>query len=100
MNEGFSNSILEKMATELPVIATDIGGNKEAIANGQTGFIIAPGDRAALVQKLRTLQADEALRFRMGAAARQRAERLFSLDSMIERHSDLYDSMMQPGRGA
>jgi glycosyltransferase involved in cell wall biosynthesis len=98
-NEGFSNSILEKMATGLPVIVTDIGGNKEAVADEQTGFVIAPGDQAALTKKLRVLHADAALRSNMGIAARQRAEHLFSLESMIARHSDLYASMMQPDGG-
>jgi glycosyltransferase involved in cell wall biosynthesis len=99
INEGFSNSILEKMATGLPVIATDIGGNKEAVADGKTGFVIAPGDREALGKNLRLLQADAAVRSNMGSAARLRAERLFSLQSMIDRHSNLYGSMMQPDTG-
>jgi glycosyltransferase involved in cell wall biosynthesis len=99
INEGFSNSILEKMATGLPVIVTDIGGNKEAVAEGQTGFVIAPGDQAALAKKLQVLHSDAGLRSSMGIAARRRAENLFSLESMIARHSDLYISMMQTDGG-
>jgi glycosyltransferase involved in cell wall biosynthesis len=99
MNEGFSNSILEKMATGLPVIATDIGGNKEAIVDGATGYIIAPGDLAALKARLRALHEDAALRGRLGAAGRQRAEDCFSLDAMIRRHGDLYLSMTRAQGG-
>jgi glycosyltransferase involved in cell wall biosynthesis len=95
INEGFSNSILEKKATGLPVIATDVGGNKEAIVEGVTGYIIAPRDGAALLDRLRRLRADRALRARMSAAARQRAIDLFSLPAMIRKHADLYESLSQ-----
>jgi len=94
MNEGFSNSILEKMATGLPVIVTDIGGNKEAVAEGENGFVIAPGDRAALARHLLNLRDDPASRARMGAASRRRVEQLFSLPGMIERHAGLYTSLV------
>jgi glycosyltransferase involved in cell wall biosynthesis len=93
INEGFSNSVLEKMASALPVIVTDVGGNREAVAEGETGFVIAPGDRAALVECLQRLYRDPDRRMRMGTAARQRVERLFSLQSMIDRHARLYLSM-------
>jgi glycosyltransferase involved in cell wall biosynthesis len=93
MNEGFSNSVLEKMATGVPVIVTDIGGNKEAVADGESGFVIAPGDQRALLTHLRTLHDDGALRLRMARESRQRVERLFSLQSMVQRHADLYLSM-------
>jgi glycosyltransferase involved in cell wall biosynthesis len=93
MNEGFSNSILEKMATGLPVIVTDIGGNKEAVAEGENGFVIAPGDRAALVRHLMTLRDDATSRARMGTASRRRVEQLFSLPSMIDRHAELYSAL-------
>jgi glycosyltransferase involved in cell wall biosynthesis len=93
INEGFSNSILEKMATGLPVIATDVGGNKEAIAEDVTGNIIAPRDGAALLDRLRRLRANRALRARMSAAARERAVDLFSLPAMIRKHTELYDSL-------
>lgn len=95
MNEGFSNSVLEKMATGLPLIVTDVGGNREAIADGVNGFVIAPRDGAALQRRLAELHADTQMRVRMGAASRERAMRLFSLDAMIRQHAELYRSLMK-----
>lgn len=93
INEGFSNSILEKMATGLPVIVTDVGGNKEAVAQGMNGYVIAPTDRQHLVEHLLTLYRDNELRARMSGASRERVEQLFSLQEMIRRHASLYVSM-------
>lgn len=93
INEGFSNSLLEKMAMGLPVIATDVGGNREAIAHGTNGYIIAPGDRAQLITLLLGLYRDPTLCARLGAASRARVEQLFSLQEMIRRHETLYTSM-------
>jgi glycosyltransferase involved in cell wall biosynthesis len=42
-NEGFSNSILEKMAMELPLVVTDVGGNKESVKDGYNGIVVSPG---------------------------------------------------------
>lgn len=99
INEGFSNSVLEKMSTGLPVIVTDIGGNKEAVAHGENGFVIAAGDLKQLVQHLLTLYRDLDLRRRMGHASRQRVEKLFSLGEMVNRHERLYLSMMSADGG-
>lgn len=99
INEGFSNSILEKMATGLPVIVTDVGGNKEAVAQGTNGYVIAPTDRQQLVQHLLTLYRDNELRARMSGASRERVEQLFSLQEMIRRHASLYVSMTGVDRG-
>ena len=68
-SEGFSNSILEYMAAELPVVATNVGGNPEAIDEGVTGFTCEPGDHGALAQHVRMiLDLDEQSRTRMGRA--------------------------------
>jgi len=98
INEGFSNSILEKMASGLPVVVTDVGGNKEAVAENVNGHVIAPRDLASLVRHLQKFHDDPALRARMGAASRERVEQLFSLDSMIDRHESLYAALPLPDR--
>ena len=98
INEGFSNSVLEKMATGLPLIVTDVGGNREAVVDGQTGFVIQPGDRMRLVELILRLYFDPALRQRLGAAARVRVQNLFSLEAMIARHAALYESLIANDR--
>jgi glycosyltransferase involved in cell wall biosynthesis len=94
MNEGFSNSIIEKMAMGLPLVVTRIGGNAEAVEDGVTGFVIPPRDLAALLNATAKLHDDPELRSRMGVAARRRAEDLFSLSQMIRRHESLYRSLL------
>jgi len=99
INEGFSNSVLEKMATGVPVIVTDVGGNKEAVIHGQHGYVIAPGDRTALEQHLLALYSDPALRARLAANSRTRVEEYFSLKQMIDRHESLYQAFAENGPG-
>ncbi|MEO8018903.1 MAG: glycosyltransferase family 4 protein, partial [Pseudomonadota bacterium] len=93
MNEGFSNSIIEKMAVGLPVVVTRIGGNAEAVEDGSTGLVIPPQDLASLLNAIGKLHDDPELRSRFGVAARRRAEDLFSLSQMIGRHESLYRSL-------
>jgi len=73
--EGFGLVYLEAGAHGLPVIAHDIGGVPEAVAHGETGLLVAPGDRAALTDAFSRLIADSGLRRRLGAAGRLRATR-------------------------
>jgi glycosyltransferase involved in cell wall biosynthesis len=94
-NEGFSNSIIEKMAMGLPLVVTDVGGNKEAVAHGINGFVIAPGAEDALVSALAQLARDPVRARAMGQASRARAEELFSLEQMIQRHEALYDGLLE-----
>lgn len=98
LNEGFSNSVLEKMATGLPLVVTDVGGNAEAVEHEVTGFVIQPGDHVSLEARLKLLHDDTSLRQSMGIAARSRAERLFSLESMVERHASLYQTIVSRDR--
>jgi sugar transferase (PEP-CTERM/EpsH1 system associated) len=88
--EGISNTVLEAMATGLPVIASATGGNLELIENDVTGMLTPPGDTAGLAQALRTYVKDPARRAGHGAAARRRAERVYSLSGMMNRYRELY----------
>jgi glycosyltransferase involved in cell wall biosynthesis len=94
-NEGFSNAVIEQMATGLPMIVTDVGGNAEAVAEGESGYVIAPGASAALAKALRRLYQDAPLRAAMGRAARARVEERFSLDEMCARHAQLYRALIE-----
>jgi len=90
ISEGMSNTLLEAMATALPVIATAVGGNNEVIDNGQSGWLIRTGDHEALASILMRLASEADLRRSYGAAARQRIVERFSLDRMLNDYKELY----------
>jgi len=88
--EGMSNTLLEAMATSLPVVATRVGGNPEVIEEGCSGYLFAAGDWAGLAEVLAELCAIVALRVSCGGSARKRALKHFSLDVMMRRYTELY----------
>jgi glycosyltransferase involved in cell wall biosynthesis len=92
--EGFSNSLIEKMASALPVVATRVGGNSDAIVDGESGRLVPVRDAAALGAAIVALYEDPGLRARMGAAARLRVERFFSLDACVRRYLNLYGGII------
>jgi sugar transferase (PEP-CTERM/EpsH1 system associated) len=94
LNEGISNTILEAMASGLPVVATRTGGNPELVKEGQTGRLYAGPE--ALEEALLSYIGDPQLRATHGRSARDLAVREFSLERMIDRYLDLYDSMLLP----
>jgi glycosyltransferase involved in cell wall biosynthesis len=94
--EGCSNSIMEYMASGLPVVCCDSGGNKELVADGVTGCVVPPGDAAALAHRLELLRADPDGRERMGAAGEARLLRDFSLARMVDGYVGIYDDCVRP----
>jgi len=94
--EGFSNALLEAMAAKLAVIATAVGGNLDAIVDGESGILVSPRDPRALSAALMRLANDPALRRRLGEAARHRVERQFSLERCVARYEKLYRAMCEP----
>ena len=93
-NEGISNTILEAMATGLPVVATDVGGNPELVTAGRTGALVPPADASALAAALRTYVEAPALARTHGAAGRERVLRDFSIDTMVSKYLAIYDSVL------
>ena len=89
-SEGAPFSILEAMAAGLPVVATDVGGVRELVADGETGLLVPAGDPARLAEALRSLLADPALRRRLGAAGHARARERFDLRALRDAHLELY----------
>lgn len=87
-SEGFSNSVVEAMASGLPVIATGGTSHDEQIVHGEHGLLLDSPAAAKVAAAIETLAADEALRARMSLAARRRAEAEFGLDRMLERYED------------
>jgi glycosyltransferase involved in cell wall biosynthesis len=97
-NEGFSNAIVEQMAVGLPMIVTDVGGNAEAVVDGENGRVIPPRDAAALAWALIDLHGNPARAAAMGRASRTRVEERFSLERMCAEHVRLYRSLCAPSR--
>lgn len=91
--EGFPRSILEALRGGLPVVASDVGGVREAVIEGDTGFLIPENDDVRLADRLRTLIADPALRASMGQAARARYEADFTFDRLVAEALSLYESV-------
>ena len=97
-NEGFSNAVLEQMAVGLPVVVTAVGGNAEAVVDGECGRVIRPFDTGALARALTELHGDTGRRVALGAAARRRVEARFSLTRMCSEHARLYRSLCNAER--
>ncbi len=93
LSEGISNTILEAMASGLPVIATSAGGNIELLQDGQTGRLFPPGDVQTLVKLLKEYVADPLLCQSHAHMARQRALEKFGLDRMIRRYQAVYEQL-------
>lgn len=87
--EGVSLTILEAMATALPVVATRVGGNPEVVIDHETGLLV-PGHARALADAVLALAANPHRRHTMGEAGRWRVKRHFSLDRMVEQYADAY----------
>ncbi len=92
--EGISNTVLEAMASGMPVIATEVGGNPELVEDGRTGVLIPPADTDALTAAMRDYVLNDDLRRRHAAAGRQRAVEALSFGHMLESYIDLYDSRL------
>ena len=90
LTEGISNTILEAMATGLPVIATNVGGNPELVCDGQTGSLVPPADPEAMAQAIIRYLDQPEMRIAHGLAGRKRAVESFSMASMVEAYEELY----------
>lgn len=88
--ESFPLSILEAMRAGLPVVATDIGGIREAVFDGETGFLIPPGDKTVLQDRLQQLLTQPDLRSQMGAAGRKNFETRFLLAQQLHLTHEAY----------
>jgi glycosyltransferase involved in cell wall biosynthesis len=89
-SEGFSNVLLEAMASGKPVIATSVGGNTEAVIDGETGFVVPPYSPEAIQRAALRLAADPNLRGAMGMLGRKRVETNFSVERMVDCCESLY----------
>ncbi|MFW8566986.1 glycosyltransferase [Orrella sp. 11846] len=91
--EGFSNAILEAMSAELPMVVTDVGGNREAVIDGQTGYVVSAKNANALGQAILKLVANPQ-RHWMGQQGRRRVKEHFSLDVCVDHYETLYTELI------
>jgi glycosyltransferase involved in cell wall biosynthesis len=95
--EGVSNALLEAMAAGLPVVASDVGGNRDIVEHGRSGLLLDLDDTAAWMRGIADLLDDPRLRDRLGTAARRRAAS-FSIGEVAERYLDLYETLLPADR--
>ena len=95
LGEGISNTILEAMASGLPVLATDVGGNAELVAHGRTGAIVPAADSQALAKVLLTWASQPEHAAALGTEGRREAQARFSLQTMVAAYQGLYDQQLQ-----
>jgi glycosyltransferase involved in cell wall biosynthesis len=97
--EGISNTILEAMASGLPVLATVVGGNADLVEQGATGLLVPPADVEAMARALVHLADDPAQAVAMGRAGRAAVEARFSLQAMVSAYQSLYDGALAAAAG-
>jgi glycosyltransferase involved in cell wall biosynthesis len=97
--EPFSNAVAEAMMRGTAVVATDTGGTPELVRDGVTGFLVPPGDAAALADRLTRLLTDRDLAERLGAAARAFAMAELTVDRMLDEFEEVYAHIRPEVRG-
>ena len=95
LSEGFPNSLVEAMAAGKPVVATDVGGNADAVGAGETGLLVPAQSPARLAAAIEQLLHDPELRSRMGAAGQRRARHDFHEGVVLPALETLYDNLVR-----
>jgi glycosyltransferase involved in cell wall biosynthesis len=93
--EGFSRSIVESMALEIPVIASDTGGNAELVKNGETGLVVPPGDPQALANAISTMANDRQGVAEMGKRSRVRIKEYFDHEQAVVGYRAFFEEMVE-----
>jgi glycosyltransferase involved in cell wall biosynthesis len=94
--EGLGIFLLEAMAMNIPVVATQVGGIPEVVVSGETGYLVPPNDPQTLARYIMKILNDTPKLRKMGQAGRQRAEKIFSLKQTLSNTIDLYRKILDP----
>ncbi len=97
LSEALSNSLMEAMACGCAVVASEVGGNPELVAEGRTGLLFPAGDASALADRIESLIKDDELRNRLATAAAAEVRRRFSLEASVGTMEAIYDEMLARG---
>ncbi len=97
-NEGLPMSILEAISYGIPVVATPVGGVREAVVDGLNGYLIQPGDVNHLARRLNELIVNDKLRLELGKASRRLAEEKFDLSNMVKKLVIIYSGTLEKHR--
>jgi glycosyltransferase involved in cell wall biosynthesis len=92
--EGLPLTVLEALRAGLPVVASDVGGVREAVSDGETGYVVPPGDEASLARRLAEVAGDPTMREKMGAAGRRLYETRFTSERMVAETLGVYDAVL------
>jgi glycosyltransferase involved in cell wall biosynthesis len=92
--EGFSGVLREAMSMGVPVVATDVGGNKELVENEKTGLLVPPGDSGALAEAVIRLLGDKSLAKSCAEEASRRVRNNYSIDAMVDNTIALYQKLI------
>lgn len=95
--EGFSNALLEAMGAGKPVVATNVGGTPEMLAQGELGLLVEPADADGLAKALAELIGNPVMRLRLGKMAANRVAAQYSVEKMVEQYLALYRSRLIKG---
>lgn len=98
-SEGLSNALLEAMACRRPCVVTDVGGNRELVADGRSGYLVPDGDPAAAARRVIGVLADPAAAAAMGREGRRTVEERFTAQGMIYRLTALYEDLLAKRSG-
>lgn len=97
LTEGMPNVVLEACAAGVPVVATDVGGTREVVTEGENGHLVPSGDPRAIATRLLELLADPARRRTMGEHGREKVARDFSFAQQSARYEALFDEVLVAG---
>lgn len=95
LSEGISLTLIEAMACELPVVATNVGGNPEVVVEGETGFLAPPQEPSLIAGRIQELMNNAALRQSFGKCGRLRAVEHFSIKRVGKQYEELYRSVLK-----